>query len=93
LDLYKRCLKFRRDVLIRRGRGDWKASLHGQILEVAYDTPDSLTRVICDLYGRGEMKIDGGWRIELASGDSASLSNNRLKFEKPETVVLRGGVQ
>ena len=94
LELYKRCLEFRRAVLIRRRRGDWKACLHGHVLEVAYDTPNSPTRVICDLYGGGEVKIDGvDWRIELASGNSASLSNNRLKFDKPETIVLRGGVR
>ena len=94
LDLYKRCLKFRRDVLIRRGRGDWKAYLHGHVLEIAYDTQDFLTRVICDLYGGGEIQIDDAiWKIELASGNSALLSGNWLKFEKPETVVLGGGVR
>jgi maltooligosyltrehalose trehalohydrolase len=94
LELYKRFLEFRRTVLIRRGRGDWKAYVHSKILEIVYDTPGSLTRVICDLYGGGDMKVDESrWRIALASGNSASISNNRLKFETPETVVLRGGMR
>jgi maltooligosyltrehalose trehalohydrolase len=93
-DLYKRCLEFRRNVLIRRGRADWRVYLHGKILEVMYDTPEMLTRVICDLYGGGELKVDSAkWNIALASGNSAQVSDNRLKFHKPETVVLRGGMR
>jgi maltooligosyltrehalose trehalohydrolase len=92
LDLYQRCLQFRRTVLTRRGRGDWKAHLHERVLEIVYDTPDSPTRVICDLYGDGDVKLDSTtWHIELASGASARILSDRLHFEKPETVVLRGG--
>jgi maltooligosyltrehalose trehalohydrolase len=92
LELYKRCLEFRRNVLTGRGRGDWKAYLNGRVLEVVYDTPNSPTRVICDLHGGGEVNLDSSkWQIELASGASARISDDRLHFEKPETVVLRGG--
>jgi maltooligosyltrehalose trehalohydrolase len=93
-ELYKRCLEFRRNVLIRRARGDWKVYLHGKILELVYDTPETLTRVLCDLYGGGELKLDAvKWNIVLASGNSARVSDNRLQFDKPETVVLRGGMR
>jgi maltooligosyltrehalose trehalohydrolase len=94
LEINRQFLEFRRRVLIRRGRGDWKASLHGKVLQIVYDTPDSLTRVVCDLYGGGELKVDSSkWKIELASGPAAAISDNGLKFSKPETVVLRGGMR
>jgi maltooligosyltrehalose trehalohydrolase len=92
LNLYKRCLEFRRSVLNRRERGDWNVRLHGKVLQIVYDTPDALTRVICDLYGGGDLKIDDPkCRIEFSSGESARITGDRLKFETPETVVLRGG--
>lgn len=90
--LYKRFLQFRKTTLTQRARGDWKAHLHGHILEIAYNTPDKLTRVICDLYGGGAIELEATeWKIELASGNSAAISENSLRFPKPETVVLRGG--
>jgi maltooligosyltrehalose trehalohydrolase len=91
-DLCRRFIEFRRTSLTRRGRDDWRAYLHGKILEIIYDTPKEITRVLCDLHGGGEINCDAAkWRIVLASGNSAKVSDNHLKFEKPETVILRGG--
>jgi maltooligosyltrehalose trehalohydrolase len=85
LELYKRLLKFRRDELKKRGRGDWKARVHGSVLDIEY----SDRRVLCDLYGNNEMKLEGAWEVEFSSGNSARIENGVMKFSKPETLVLK----
>jgi maltooligosyltrehalose trehalohydrolase len=85
LELYKRLLKFRRNELKQRGRGQWRARLHGSALEIEYDD----RRVLCDLHGKAEIRLDGDWAIELSSGHSARVENNTLKFTKAETLVLK----
>jgi maltooligosyltrehalose trehalohydrolase len=91
LDIYKRFLHFRQRRIPRRRREDWRVCLHGNVLDIVYDSPEAPVRVLCDLWGGGELKLDSTkWQIELSSGDVASISDNRIRFSKPETVVLRG---
>jgi maltooligosyltrehalose trehalohydrolase len=89
LEVYKRFLQFRRDVLKDRSREKWRASLHGPVLEVAYDT-NPTRRILCDLHGGNEVQVEAAaWEIETSSGSNATLDSARLKFSKPETVILR----
>jgi maltooligosyltrehalose trehalohydrolase len=90
LELYKRFLEFRRTRLPNRDRDHWTALLHGNILEIQYDEPNGPVRILCDLFGGNELKLDETkWSIELSSGKNASISDNRIRFATPETVVLR----